>query len=652
MDEITLKRGTEEVTYRKLPEHFAIRLKQGRAADRVGLEAAVGRTDAAVHHVDSVPEARMDVFAVEDATDLESTVDDLRESSESDVVTHMYALDDSEEGAVIPTGTMTVQFAPDVSGSDREATLAEFGLEILEDLEYLDNGYTVSLTDQSTENPLKIAAKLQSREGILTAEPDLSFRISLKYTPADELYGDQWYLENRGDAVGLAEGADVKATAAWEYTRGVRDVVVCVMDDGFDLDHPDFTGPGKVVAPRDFGDEDVDPSPGFDDDNHGTACAGVAVAEENGTGVVGLAPGCALMPVRTSRWLSDERLTKLFGYAMDNGADVISCSWSASAWNFPLSTKVNAVIHAAATQGRGGKGCVVLFAAGNEDRPLDGEKNGRRSHNGFAVHPDVLAVGASNSLDERSSYSNYGPELDVCAPSSGAPGRRITTTDRRGVPGYASGDYTSGFGGTSSATPLAAGLAALLISFDPSLSAARVREVMAETAERIDATDGEYGDDGHSAWYGHGRIDAGAALALVAGEGDERLPQVLSMDHRVDRPIPDRGEAHDVVTFPLDVVPRHLDVSVEIRHTWRGDLRVTLEAPDGATAVLADRAGGSGDDLVRTYRSEAEPELFSDLLGRSAQGDWRLVVEDLAGLDVGTLVRWGLAVGYESSQPS
>lgn len=277
----------------------------------------------------------MDVFAVRDRSTLESTMDSLRESSESDVVTHMYSTDDSEDSGVIPTGTMTVQFEPDLELSEREEILSEFDLEVVEELEFLDDGYTVALTAQSTENPLKIAQKLQSRDGILTAEPDLSFRISLKYTPSDSEYAFQWHLTNRGDAIGLTAGADVKAEAAWDYTRGDRDIVVCVMDDGFDLEHSDFAAEGKVVAPRDFGDDDAVPHPIEEGDNHGTACAGVAVAEENGSGVVGLAPGCSLMPVRTSRWISDDSIVALFRHAMDEGADVISCSWSAAAWNFP-----------------------------------------------------------------------------------------------------------------------------------------------------------------------------------------------------------------------------------------------------------------------------------------------------------------------------
>jgi len=647
MKEIKLLRGNREITLTKLPVHFAMRLKQGKACDEKVLEAACGRPRAETRHVDSAETEKMDIFAVQDSGRLEETMDELRKAPASDVVTHMYALDDTPEGGVIPTGSMTIQFRPDVGRREREDILAEFGLEVLEDLDFLSNGYTVRLTEASRENPLKIAAKLQARSEIETAEPDLSFRISLKHVPDDTLYRQQWHLNNRGNALGLAEGADVKAEEAWDVTRGNPGIVICVMDDGFDLEHPDFDAPGKIVQPRDFGEGDFNPSPGLDDDNHGTACAGVALALENGTGVVGLAPRCAFMPVRTSGWLSDESIKKLFQYAIDHAADVISCSWSAGSWDFPLSAKMHGIIKKAATQGRAnGKGCVVLFAAGNEDRPLDGEKNGRISHQGFALHPNVMAVGASNSLDKRSSYSNYGPELALCAPSSGSPGRGVMTTDRRGTRGYSSEDYTSGFGGTSSATPLAAGLAGLILSLNPNLSSAEVKRIMMDTADKIDEPGGDY-IDGHSPWFGHGRINARRALAMVAGQAaEEELPRVLSMEHRINSPIPDQGEMEDVITFPLEVTARDLEVSLDIRHTWRGDVRVLLTPPQGGEISLVDRSGGSQDDIVRSFRSSDDPELFRAALGSAASGQWRLKVMDMARQDVGVLVKWGLAVTY------
>ncbi len=374
---------------------------------------------------------------------------------------------------------------------------------------------------------------------------------------------------------------------------------------------------------------------------------GVALAEENDSGVVGLAPKCSFMPIRMSTWLTDQSVVDMFQYVIDNHADVVSCSWSAGAWNFPLSLKMTGIIHKAATQGRSnGKGCVILFAAGNENRPLKGKKDNKVSHQGFALHADVLAIAASNSLDLRSGYSNFGSQIAVCAPSSGSPGRGIVTTDRRGAGGYSNTDYTHSFGGTSSATPLVAGLAGLVLSLDGELSSAQVREIIQQSADKIDPDNGDY-QNGHSPLYGAGRINAERALKLVAGNDEaDRLPETLLLEHRVNKPIPDQGQLIDTITFAEDVDIRQIEIKVDIRHTWRNDLRVVLISPSRNEIILFNQTGGSKDDIVATIRSSDEAELFAGLISQSAQGVWQLRIEDTARQDVGVLKSWGLGVTY------
>ncbi|WP_255334358.1 S8 family serine peptidase [Methanosarcina sp. KYL-1] len=648
MEELTLKRGGKDVKFKKLPEKFAVRLREGEASDEAALEACCGRPKSEVKHLKSLAMEKMDVFTVKEPGKLEETMDELRKAPKSDVITHMYSIDETPEGYVIPTGVLTIQFKPGVSPEKREEILNEFGLKVLEELGYIKNGYSVRLTEASKENPLKIAAKLQQREEIEIAEPDLAFKLSLKYVPGDPLYPKQWHLKNRGNESRLVAGADVKAEEAWDYTRGSREIRVCIMDDGFELDHPDFKGEGKVVEPWDFGEKDSNPRPVEDIDNHGTACAGVAIAEENGIGVVGLAPGCAFMPIRTSMWLDDQSLVDLFQYAIDHNADVISCSWGAESWNFPLATKVHAIIHEAAARGRrNGKGCVILFAAGNEDRPLDGVKDGRISCQGFALHPDVITVAASNSRDQRSLYSNYGPEIAICAPSNDSTfsrGKGILTTDRFGSKGYSPfEEYTYSFGGTSSATPLAAGLAALMLSLNHELTSAEVKQIMMDTADRIDTENGGY-VNGHSPLYGHGRINAHRALAHIK---ESIVPlQVLYMEHRIQKPIPDLGEVEDNIVFPVSAPIKDIEVNLDIKHNWRGDLRVILESPLGDKIILADKTGGGKKDIIESFSFHENPELFSSLIGRSCEGDWSLKVSDTTKRDTGTIKKWGLAISY------
>ena len=514
---------------------------------------------------------------------------------------------------------------------------------------YLAHGYNARLTRMSKENPLKLCSKLQRRKGILNAEPDLAFRVVLNYVPSDNMYNEQWHLNNRGDMMGLKAGADVKAETAWEISRGSRDITICVIDDGFDLGHPDFSGAGKTIFPRDFGQQDLVPEPVASDDNHGTSCAGVALAEETGVGTVGLAPRCSFMPVRMDLMLSDETVVAMFRHAAEKNADVISCSWSAASWNFPLSTKINAILHQCATQGRrNGKGTVILFAAGNENRPLDGIKDGRVSHQGFALHPDVLAIAASNSLDMRAGYSNMGPELACCAPSSGSGGRGVVTTDRRGSLGYEPSDYTHSFGGTSSATPLTAGLAGLILSVNPNLTAAEVKRIIMESADKIDQGGGQYDAEGHSTFYGHGRVNAVRALEMASGVAPTPVAagETLSIEHRVNRPIQDMQTIEDGISFPVAAVIKEIEVSLDIRHTYIGDLKVSLLTPTGKEIMLHDRAGGGTDDLSISLRSANEQQLFAPCIGQPAQGTWKLKIADMAQDDTGVLVKWGLSVGY------
>lgn len=130
-----------------------------------------------------------------------------------------------------------------------------------------------------------------------------------------------------------------------------------------------------------------------------------------------------------------------------------------------------------------------------------------------ASYTNSIAVGACNNLDIQSSYSQYGDEIDFVAPSDGGT-LSITTTDRTGAAGYISGNYYDDFGGTSSATSLAAGIAALMLSTQPNLSAAQIRDIMRDTCDKIG--EDPYDASGWNMYYGYGRVNAYNALELIA----------------------------------------------------------------------------------------------------------------------------------------
>src|SRR6185436_8340386 len=339
----------------------------------------------------------------------------------------------------------------------------------------------------------------------------------------------QWHL---GPAV--IDGQDVVAHAnvveAWTDTRG-EGVVVCIIDDGMDVTHPEFASAGKLVAPysasRPRGE---DPRPG-DGDNHGTACAGVACADgvDHASGV---APGARLMPVRLVSGLGSQDEADAFKWAVDHGADVISCSWGPADgdWWDPTDPVHNQVvilqdntrlaIEYAIERGRGGRGCVITWAAGNGAESVDND--------GYASYDKVIAVAACNDQGRQSRYSDHGRAIWCSFPSSnGSPSRTpgIWTTDRRGREGYnagdetlgdAAGDYTNSFGGTSSAAPGVAGVAALILSANPDLRWDEVKDLLRASADRIDDNATEYDENGHSNRYGYGRVNAAAAVRLAS----------------------------------------------------------------------------------------------------------------------------------------
>jgi subtilisin family serine protease len=245
-------------------------------------------------------------------------------------------------------------------------------------------------------------------------------------------------------------------------------------------------------------------------DSHGTPCAGLVAAFS--PGALGVAHEARLLPVKVfhaDELASDEFVANAIRYAGQH-ADVVSCSWSGG-----LNPDLQNALSDVATRGRGGRGCVVLFAAGNEEASTVAFP---------ASHPSVIAVGASTDEGESAWYSNRGRELAVVAPSDGGR-KRVFTTDvsikGRGFNvgaaalGGKDGLYTNDFGGTSAATPMVAGVAALVLSANPALGAIDVRRMLCDTAVKIGTG---YDRKGHSKAFGHGRVDATAAVeaALAA----------------------------------------------------------------------------------------------------------------------------------------
>lgn len=680
---IILQRGGEELAIEKVGDRFTVRptSEEGVAGLAQQLAAQPEKT---------VAPAGLTEFVINPAQ-LDQAMQQARDSGQISFASHVYELRNAPGSRVYLTDEITIQFAPQVSQETIVAITSELGLDQIRPLAGIPNTFIFRLTLRARENPIKMTNQLMQRPEVLTAEPNVVVRAQSQYQPKDPLYPKQWHLNHNGGAE-LAAGSHIFAEKAWDITRGNRSIVVAVMDDSVDLNHPDFQGKGKLVAPRDFGDNDFLPLPGLPDDDHGTACAGVAVAEENGAGVVGVAPGCALMPIRTSGYLDDETIEKLFDWAVKQGAAVISCSWGAASIYFPLSLRQKAALTRAATEGRNGKGCVIVFAAGNSNRPTNGTVNERSWPNnvlrgptrwlgGFAVHPDVIAVSACTSLSKKSAYSNWGKEISVCAPSNNAPpgawleqtgfiatapeittflpGLGVFTADRLGTSGYNPGNFTPDFGGTSSACPVVAGVAALVLSANPDLTAQEVRRILQQTADKIVDPDpdpqlgfrkGTYEADGHSEWFGYGKVNAYKAVLAARQQliQPAAATRYLRVENTSDQAIPDYNPQLAGLNSPVNIAEngalKDIQVSVEIEHGFLGDLTISLVNPSGQIIPLQSRNLGRRARLQTTYTLQTTPAL-KRLLNQPIRGRWQLQIVDHAPSNTGTLKQWQLNVG-------
>ena len=387
-----------------------------------------------------------------------------------------------------------------------------YGASVVRRHESMPLWYMLSCTSAS-QSSLSLANAFYQTGLFTCAEPDFMFENILT-CPADPRFPTQWGANNTGQRGGTA-GIDIKACQAWDMTRTGAVIDVAVVDDSVDKTHEDLVsdlyGPmlshdAKIIGGNvRFGD-------------HGTNVAGVVGARENNKGITGVAPYCRLMPVSVPLGSGISPaigfvLSEGIDWAWRNGAEVITCSWV-----FAPSTYIDDAVSNALYFGRDNKGCVVIFSVGNEGGTIQYPANS---------NPDILAVGAANPCGQRVTKgdcindiwgSNFGSQLDVVAP-----GIRITTTGHPvagSEPGYDPAvPYTQLFYGTSAAAPAVAGIAALILSKNPTLTGLEVRNIIESTAQKT----GGYAyaaapGRNNGTWQqemGYGFVNAAAAVAAT-----------------------------------------------------------------------------------------------------------------------------------------
>jgi subtilisin family serine protease len=405
------------------------------------------------------------------------------------------------QGPIVLTNDLLVSFQSGASDDDRESLLGNLEGQVIERKARF---WKFRVDDPGEDAPLLLANELSEQAMVKYAEPNALQTATFHQAPQGEpRFGNQWTLRNTGQNNGTA-GADVAALGAWDITTGSSSIGIVVHDSGVDINHPDLIaniGPG-----RDFDNNDNDATPEADRDAaHGTACAGVIAAAANGQGVAGIAPNCQIIPLRAAGAHSFEVWADTFDWAAQRGR-IISCSWSINPSN-TLSEAIRDAVNNDVT---------VFCATGNDSTP-------------FISYPasmaETIAVGASTNRDVRAAYSQFGDGIDIVAPSSGGT-LRVETTDTKGENGrntanspdgdYCNANDATGFGGTSSATPLAAGIAGLMLSVNNELAPAEIREILRATADKVDKTNVNYDENGWSSQYGFGRVNAAAAVRRAA----------------------------------------------------------------------------------------------------------------------------------------
>jgi subtilisin family serine protease len=320
----------------------------------------------------------------------------------------------------------------------------------------------IHVIDVARGSEKAIANKLKHNPHFKFAELDQ--RVEVSATTNDPMLGSEWHINKIG------------AATAWDSVQGTG-VTIAILDSGMDAAHPDLAG--NAVAGYNSYDNNTNTA---DVCGHGTKAAGsAAAAANNAVGVAGVANKARIMPVRIaynnsgSCYAYFSTMASGVTWAADHGARVVNISYA----NVPTSSAVQS-----AANYLKGKGGLLFVSAGNYNRD-----------EGFTPTDTMIAVSATDSYDNRASFSSYGAFVSLSAPGAG-----IYTTVMGG--GYGA------VNGTSFASPVAAAVAALVMSANPSLSADQVKNILFTTAVDL-------GTAGRDIYFGYGRVNAAAAVAAA-----------------------------------------------------------------------------------------------------------------------------------------
>jgi subtilisin family serine protease len=485
-------------------------------------------------------------------------------------------------------------------------------------------------------------------------------------------FSGQWHLDTQTSAAVY----DANLTGAWSRNLTGQGITIGIVDDSLQIAHPDLSPNYDAANSFDFGQNDPIPNPVHSNtnptvtngDNHGTAVAGVAAARGgNGIGGTGAAPRANLaglridFPNQTTQMFIDATLYHSSG--ANTEIKVKNHSYGV------FTTYVDQTSQATALITSHNAGTIHVFAAGNErctdavngacglrfNAPIDGDAN--KKH--LQSLQETITVAALGSSGVFASYSNWGANMWVTAPSNSMRigELAITTTDRTGGVAGTGGynnqlggdsdafpdlDYTSRFGGTSSAAPLVSGIMALGKQAQPNLNTRFAKHLLARTSDVVDPLDA----DPRGGWmtngagfhfnqnYGFGLIDADEFTSEATNfVGVTPLITETIGATSVFQAIPDADFTGISQNFFLNgLLPlEEVEIRLNISHPWRGDLEAFLQSPSGTVSRLMFRNLDDSFDNISSWNF-----VSNAFWGETPQGQWTLTVRDVFSLDIGT----------------
>ncbi|CAH2049243.1 unnamed protein product, partial [Iphiclides podalirius] len=468
--------------------------------------------------------------------------------------------------------------------------------------------------------------------------------VDTKFLLNDPKWPHMWYL-NRGG------GLDMNVIPAWQEGITGRGVVVTILDDGLETDHPDLVANYDPMASYDVNSHDSDPQPRYDmiDSNrHGTRCAGeVAATANNSLCAVGVAFEASVGGVRMLDGDVTDAVEARSLSLNPQHVDIYSASWGpdddGKTVDGPGELATRAFIEGV-TKGRNGKGSIFVWASGNGGREHD-----NCNCDGYTNSIWTLSISSATERGEVPWYSEMCSSTLAATYSSGAINeKQVVTTDLHH-------SCTAGHTGTSASAPLAAGICALALQANRDLTWRDMQHIVVRTArpERL-SLEGGWRVNGvgrnvsHS--FGYGLLDAAGMVRLARAwrtVPPQRRCELAAP--RQKRAVPPRSSVSmelDVGACPGVNYLEHVQARVSLSAARRGDLRIALTSPAGTrVTLLAPRAHDSSHAGFNSW-----PFMSVHMWGESPLGVWQLEVSNEGRYMAGPLTQWEL-VFYGTETP-